>query len=152
MMAPAHLQVVVNVTPDDASDLSLEQLHQSTRKVCCGLPSGVVFCRSKSQLLISSYRNKGKLTSGRFQILPDVFQWIIFKHLFLVCCCVQYQLLLYFTDRLDSLRITMFGKIIRSTKFSNVLCASNNDLWLPILTTTAKKPKDLLTSYTDCHQ
>lgn len=52
----------------------------------------------------------------------------------------------------DSLRMTMLGKMIRSTKFSSVLCASNNDLWLPIFTTTAKKPKDLLTSYTNHYQ
>lgn len=48
--------------------------------------------------------------------------------------------------------MTMLGKMIRSTKFSSVLCASNNDLWLPIFTTTAKKPKDLLTSYTNHYQ
>jgi hypothetical protein len=45
------------------------------------------------------------------------------------------------------LRITMFGRMIRSTKFSSVLCASNKDRWLPILTTTERKPRDLLTSY-----
>lgn len=44
----AYLEIVVDVTADDTSNLALEQLHKSSSKISCGLSSGVVFWKNRT--------------------------------------------------------------------------------------------------------